>query len=41
MLDAIYWPTVFFWLFAAIACGFAVAVVLSANIVRMAFYLVL
>jgi len=41
MAEAIYWPTVFFWLFAVIACAFAVAVVLCANIVRMAFYLVL
>ena len=40
-MDAIYWPTVFFWLFGLIAIAFAVAVVLSANIVRMAFYLVL
>ena len=41
MEGTLYWPSVFFWLFGAIACGFAVAVVLSANIVRMAFYLVL
>ena len=41
MLEALYWPSVFFWLFGAIACGFAIAVVLTANIVRMAFYLVL
>jgi NADH:ubiquinone oxidoreductase subunit 6 (subunit J) len=37
----IYWPTFFFYLFGAIACAFAVAVVVSPNIVRMAFYLVL
>jgi NADH:ubiquinone oxidoreductase subunit 6 (subunit J) len=37
----LYWPTVFFWLMGLIACGFAIAVVLSANIVRMAFYLVI
>ena len=37
----IYWPSFFFLLFAAIACVFAVAVVFSSNIVRMAFYLVL
>lgn len=37
----IYWPSFFFLLFAGIACAFAVAVVLSPNIVRMAFYLVL
>jgi NADH:ubiquinone oxidoreductase subunit 6 (subunit J) len=40
-MDAIYWPSVFFLLFGALACGFALAVLLSANIVRMAFYLVL
>jgi NADH-quinone oxidoreductase subunit J len=39
--DPIYWPSVFFLLFAGIACAFAVAVVLSPNIVRMAFYLVI
>lgn len=37
----LYWPTVFFWLMSFLACGFAIAVVLSANIVRMAFYLVI
>ena len=41
MLESIYWPTVFFWLFSAVACAFAVGVVASANIVRMAFYLVM
>lgn len=41
MQSAIYWPSFFFLLFAAIACLFAVAVVLAQNIVRMAFYLVL
>lgn len=40
-MDAIYWPSIFFLLFAGLACGFAVAVLLSSNIVRMAFYLVL
>jgi NADH-quinone oxidoreductase subunit J len=39
--DTIYWPTLFFYLFAGIACAFAFAVVVSPNIVRMAFYLVL
>src|SRR4051795_4592659 len=39
--DPIYWPSFFFLLFAGIACAFAVAVVLSPNIVRMAFYLVI
>ena len=37
----IYWPSFFFLLFAGIACAFAVAVVVSANIVRMAFFLVM
>ncbi|HEX4412701.1 MAG TPA: NADH-quinone oxidoreductase subunit J [Lacipirellulaceae bacterium] len=41
-MDApIYWPSVFFFLFAGLACAFALAVVISPNIVRMAFYLVL
>jgi NADH:ubiquinone oxidoreductase subunit 6 (subunit J) len=40
-MQSIYWPSFFFVLFSVIACAFAVAVVLSANIVRMAFYLVL
>lgn len=41
MGETIYWPSVFFLLFGAIACAFAVAVVVSKNIVRMAFYLVM
>jgi NADH-quinone oxidoreductase subunit J len=40
-MDQIYWPSFFFLLFAGISCAFAVAVVLSPNVVRMAFYLVL
>ena len=40
-MDAIYWPSVFFLLFSGISCAFAVGVLLSRNIVRMAFYLVL
>lgn len=40
-MDAIYWPSFFFWLLAILACGFALAVLLSPNVVRMAFYLVL
>jgi NADH-quinone oxidoreductase subunit J len=40
-VDAINWSSLFFWVFAAIACVFAVAVVVSSNIVRMAFYLIL
>ncbi len=35
------WYAVLFWLFALVACGFALAVVLAANIVRMAFALTL
>jgi NADH:ubiquinone oxidoreductase subunit 6 (subunit J) len=41
MENSIYWPSFFFVLFAAIACAFAIAVVVSSNIVRMAFYLVM
>jgi NADH-quinone oxidoreductase subunit J len=40
-VDGINWNSLFFWLFAAVACTFSVAVVLSSNIVRMAFYLIL
>jgi NADH:ubiquinone oxidoreductase subunit 6 (subunit J) len=40
-MEGIYWPSVFFLLFATIACVFALAVVFTANIVRMAFYLVI
>ena len=40
-MDAIYWPSVFFMLFAAIACAFSLAVVFTGNVVRMAFYLVI
>ncbi|MCG8451155.1 MAG: NADH-quinone oxidoreductase subunit J [Pirellulales bacterium] len=40
-MDAILWPSVFFLLFSGIACTFAVGVLVSRNIVRMAFYLVL
>jgi NADH:ubiquinone oxidoreductase subunit 6 (subunit J) len=35
------WYSLFFYVLAAAACGFALAVVLSGNIVRMAFYLVM
>jgi len=35
------WHAIFFYLYAALACSFAVAVVVTSNIVRMAFYLVL
>ena len=40
-MEAINWHSFFFLLFALLACGFAVAVVLTSNVVRMAFYLVL
>lgn len=40
-MTEIYWPTIFFLLFSAIACAFAIAVVVTPNVVRMAFYLVL
>jgi len=40
-VDSIYWPSFFFLLFSGIACAFAFGVLLSKNIVRMAFYLVL
>ena len=41
ILAAINWHSVVFLLFALVACGFAAAVVLTSNIVRMAFYLTL
>jgi NADH:ubiquinone oxidoreductase subunit 6 (subunit J) len=41
MLEAIHWHSFFFLLFALAACVFAVAVVVSSNIVRMAVYLVI
>jgi len=40
-IGEIYWPSFFFLLFGTTACVFAVAVVFSANIVRMAFFLIL
>jgi NADH:ubiquinone oxidoreductase subunit 6 (subunit J) len=40
-LAAINWHSFFFLLFAAVACGFAIAVVAADNVVRMALYLVL
>ena len=39
-MDAPNWHTCFFLLFAAAACGFALAIVLAKNIVHMAFCLV-
>jgi NADH-quinone oxidoreductase subunit J len=40
-MEPIYWPSFFFLMFAGLACAFAVAVVVTPNVVRMAFYLVL
>src|ERR1700688_4242822 len=40
-MEAINWHSFFFWLFALLASGFALGVVLTSNVVRMAFYLVL
>ncbi len=40
-MEPINWHSVFFLLFSLVACGFAIGVLLSSNIVRMAFYLVL
>jgi NADH-quinone oxidoreductase subunit J len=40
VLAAVNWHTFFFWLFALLAGGFAVGVLLTSNVVRMAFYLV-
>jgi len=40
-VDAINWHSVFFLLFALVAVSFAAAVVISSNIVRMAFYLIM
>ena len=41
LLAAIDWHTIFFYAFAAIACLFALGVVVTNNIVHMAFYLTL
>jgi NADH:ubiquinone oxidoreductase subunit 6 (subunit J) len=41
LLAVIDWPSLFFMLFAALACVFAAAVLFTSNIVRMAFYLTL
>jgi NADH:ubiquinone oxidoreductase subunit 6 (subunit J) len=41
MLAAIDWYAMFFWLFALLSAGFALAVLFSHDIVRMAFYLIL
>ena len=41
LLAALNWHSIAFLFFAVLACGFAVAVVMTSNIVRMAFYLTL
>ncbi|NBT14505.1 MAG: hypothetical protein EBS56_13165 [Planctomycetia bacterium] len=41
MLAAVNFHTLLFYVFAVLACGFAVGVVLADNVVRMALYLVL
>lgn len=41
MDNSIYWPSFFFLFFGGTACVFAIGVLVSRNIVRMAFYLVL
>ncbi len=39
-MEPINWHSVFFLMFALVACGLSVAVLLTSNVVRMAFYLV-
>ncbi len=34
------WHSLFFYIYAALACGFALGVVFARNVVRMAFYLI-
>src|SRR6476661_1311732 len=41
LVASVNWHSIAFLFFALIACGFAIAVVASSNIVRMAFYLTL
>src|SRR6188474_2754747 len=41
LASADFWNEFFFALFALLTCGFALAVLFSNNVVRMAFYLVL
>ena len=41
MAGAINWHSFFFLLFGGLACAFALGVLFSSNIVRMAFYLIL
>jgi NADH-quinone oxidoreductase subunit J len=40
-VDPINWHSFFFLLFGLVACGFALGVVMTSNVVHMAFYLVL
>ncbi len=40
-MAATFWHSFFFLVFAIAACGFSLGVVLSSNVVRMAFYLVM
>ena len=40
-MDPINWHSFFFLLFGLVACGFALGVVMTSNVVHMAFYLVL
>src|SRR6516162_9073061 len=40
-MQSINWHSVIFLLFSLLACGFALAVVFTSNVVRMAFYLVM
>lgn len=40
-LAAVNWHTMFFLLFGGLACAFSIAVLVSSNVVRMAFYLIL
>jgi NADH-quinone oxidoreductase subunit J len=40
MNDPQFWHAFFFYIYAALACGFAIGVVFTTNIVRMALYLI-
>ncbi len=40
-MEPINWHSVFFLLFALVACSFSIAVLVTSNVVRMAFYLVI
>ena len=41
MLNTINYHSLFFFIYALLSCGFALAVLFSSNIVRMAFYLII